>query len=503
MAGFDPSEYEGKVRSGFYKSGRKSRFAQLAANNLGITYQGPLNQKKLLFRDERLDLLDKYYEGRQYDHLEEWDAACCADDYVAIRKRKPRIIYNFAKVFCARVTSKLVGLLHYPTLSVSEDPDTTEFLKVLQNAAMLQPRLQRAIERLLASSSVFVRFQLVGGALKVEHYLSKYCYPQFDEAGELSQLEVRYVYEDPNDLDSNKNPKKKWFRMVLGTMRDVMFDNPEYAPGHMPAFEEVDSVDHGLGFVQGEWFRTSEEKHSPDGYSYIQDILDFIDELCYNLSQSSQAISYNQDPQTIINGMDQEEVETLIKSSSKAWNLGKDGKASLLESHMGGVKEASNFRDKMRVLIQDVARIVLLDPEKMTSSAQSGKAMEVLHGPMIELLNELRPMIQKGMKNLVTKMAITVLTVNEQGFEGPILIPDGYAPKSLDFVFDWPPTFPLTIEDLQKISAMVSTITSGNILSREWGTRYLSKFKEFGVEDPELELQRVASQPVVNPFGGF
>lgn len=501
MADFDP-EYQGKVRGGRFYTRVKSRFAQLAANNLGITYGGG-DSKKILYRKEQLAVYDRYYEGTQYDHLKEWDAACCEEDYVAIRKRRPRINYNFAKVFCSRIASKLVGLSNYPSVTVEDDPDTTEFLKVLQKTAMLQSRMMLPISRLLAAGSVFVRFQIIGQAIKVEWYCSKYCYPKFDEAGNLQELDVKYVYEDEQDLDSKKNPKQKWFKMTLGTMRDVLYNAPEYKPGVEPEFEEVSSVDHGLGFVQGEWFRTAEEKFTPDGPSMIADILDFIDELCYNLSQSSQAISYNQDPQTIINGMDEEELDNLVKSSTKAWNLGKDGKAQLLESNMGGVKAASEFRDKIRLAIQDVARLVLLDPEKVVGSAQSGKAMEVLHGPMVELINELRPMIEKGMKSLILKMALTVLILNEQGFEGPITIPDGYKPQSLDLVFDWPPIFPLTVADLKEMIGVVTAVTSANIFSREWGTRWLSKIKEFGVDDVEGEIQRVATQPVINPFGGF
>lgn len=504
MADFDP-QYQGKVRNGRFFSRAKSRFAQLAQNNLGIREDGGYDQSVLFVRNPDLDLYDKYYACTQYDHLEPWDDACCSEDYVAVRKRRPRINYAFAKVLASRIASKLVGHSNFPSITVEDDPDTVEFLKVIEKVSMFQSKMIEPIRRLVNSGSVFVRFQIIGPTIKIEWYNSKYCYPTFNPSGELQELEVRYIYEDEKDLDSSKKPKKKWFKMVLGTMTDILYDNPEYKPGAQrpPEFTEIQRIDHELGFVQGHWFRTSEEKFSPDGYALVSDLMDFIDEINYNLSQSSQAVSYGQEPQLTITGMDEEELEGLIKSSQKAWNLGKEGKAQFLETDLGGVKTASELRDKVRLGIQDVSRVVFMDPEKMVSHAQSGRALEILHGPFVELLNELRPMVDLGIRTLLVKMALSILILSDRGEEGPIEIPAGYRPKSLDIKTDWPPVFPLTMADLKEMLSVATSATSANIFSREWATRWLSKVKEFGVEDVETEIQRVATQPIINPFGGF
>jgi len=67
--------------------------------------------------------------------------------------------------------------------------------------------------------------------------------------------------------------------------------------------------------------------------------------------------------------------------------------------------------------------------------------------------------------------------------------------------FSWPPIFPQTIEDLQKKASLVNTVTAGNLISRETGTRFLAR--DFGVDNVEEEVQKIAAQPVINPFGGF
>ena len=500
MSSFDP-KFEGKRRNGAFYHRFPSRFENLASNNLGVI--GPKNANKILVRSNEIDLYDKYYDCTQYDHLSNWDESCSASDYVAVRKRRPRINYAFAKMLTSRVASKLVGHGNFPSLSVTDDPDTTEFLKIIQKASMFQARMIEPVRRLVNSGSVFVRFQIAGQAIKIEWYNSKYCYPKFDGSGELVELMVKYVYDDQDDLDSKGDAKRKWHKMILSTSVDILFDNPEYKPNIEPVFDIVSEVQHDLGYVQGHWFRTSEERDSVDGYSLVSDLTDFIDEMNYNLSQSSQAIGYNQDPQTIINGMTEDELDELVRSSSKAWNLGREGKASMLESNMGGVKAAMDLRDRVRLGIQDISRVVLLDPEKMAAHAQSGRAMEIMHGPFVELLNELRPWVERGIISLILKMALTILLIEERGMDGPITIPTGYKPKSLDITADWPPVFPLTMSDLKEMLGVATQATSANIFSREWAARWLAKIREFGVDDIETELQKVAAQPVINPFGGF
>ena len=221
----------------------------------------------------------------------------------------------------------------------------------------------------------------------------------------------------------------------------------------------------------------------------------------YSLSQSDQAVGYNQDPQLIFKNMDEEDIEALIRSSQKGWNLGREGDASFVESNLGAVQTAMEIRDKMRLHVQDIVRVVLLDPEKVVGHAQSAKAMEVLHGPMVELINELRPIIEPKIIAFMTKMALTLLILQNRGSQIPITIPPGYKPKHLNIEINWPPIFQQTIQDLQQKVSMVSTATAANLISRETGTRYLAK--DFDVEDVDAEIQKINAQPILSPFGTF
>jgi len=481
-------------------AGLASRAELKAANNLGTVLKK--EEGSLQFRRPDLDVLDAYYEGRQYSGKPDWDAGSQDGQHVPIRDRKPRLQFNFAKVMCSRIAAKLVGNKTFPLMKVEDDPDTEEFINIIKRSSRIKAQLAEPVRRMCASGSVLVRFSIIGQTYKIQHFLSKWCFPEFDAAGNMEKVKIQYVFEDHEDLDEKKRPKRKWFRMDLMKDKDILFKPKEFDKDEgEPKMEIQEVADHNLGFVQAEWLRTSESPNSIDGDSLIADILGFVDELNYNLSQTSTAIQYNQDPQLLLNGMDEEEVDELIRSSQKAWQLGREGKAEFLEAGMSGVEAAEGFRDKIRVAVQDLARVILLDPEKMVAHAQSAKAMEVLHGPMVELIEEMRPMLEKGIQSIMLKMALATLIQNERGAVVPVQIPKGYQPKSLELTLTWPEIFPLTLEDLRTKVSIATTVSNANLISRETMMKWIAG--DFGVENFEEEVEKVANQPVINPFGGF
>ncbi len=477
-----------------------SRLRRIAQNQLGVIMTDDMNQVRQ-FRSEHLDLLDRYYENTQYDDLQDWDEAVSHAEYVQIRKRKPRVIYNLPKAMVDKVAAKLIGESAFPKFVIEDDEDDTAFLRIVQKACKYRRALITPIKHLLISGAVFVRYYIINGNVKIEYAKSKYCYPQFDANGELQQVEIKYVYEDQNDRDEKGTPRQKWYRLILDKTSDVLFDNPPYKAGVRPTFNEVARADHGLGWVQGEWMVTHEDKFDYDGYSLFGDILGFIDDMNYSMSQSSQAAQYNQEPQLTVNGLDEDEVDRLIKSSEKAWNLGKEGEAGYLETDMAGVQATGELRDKFRNLALEVARVVMHDPEKIMGSAQSGKAMEILYAPLVELIDELRCVIEPNITQLLVKIGMTCLHYNALGEETVVITPPGYMPESLDITVQWPQIFPPTLQDMQAMATIATSLSQAMIVSRESLTRWIASSTPI-IDNAEEELAKIAAEPILNPFGG-
>lgn len=482
-------------------AGLPSRTAKRILNNLGIIDAGKGGKHVRLHRDDKLATLQAYYDNKQYDHKHPWDSGDCSNDYVKIRNRKPKIIVPFAKTLASRIAAKMISEENFAELKVEEDPASQEFYKAIGETLHLPALLAEPTRQMLGIGACLLRFYLIEGVVKLEQYSANYCYPQFNEDGSLRFVRIQYVYYSEGEYDDKGQQLRRWFRLDLGESNEISYNNPEYDPmaEEEPVFDIVENVEHNLGFVQAVWFKNKDQQHSPDGFGLHEEIMPYIDELCYNVSQSSQAISYNQDPQLAIKGLDTEAVETLIKSASKAWDLGRDGEAGFVEASMNGVTAAQEFRDDIKQYAQDASRIVFLDPEKMAAHAQSGKAMEVLHGPMIELVNEMRPFVEKGIKELYIKVGIMLIVYSALGAEIPLEIPKGFVP-SINITFAWPPVFPMTMQDLQQKASVAIQLANANLFSRETMTRWLAK--DLKVENVEEELAKLAAQPQINPFGG-
>lgn len=479
-----------------------SRLRRFAQNHLGVKMTDEMDGVKE-FRSEFLDLLDSYYDNEQYDDLQDWEDALKSDLYVPVRDRKPRIIYNVAKVLVDKVAAKLVGESTFPKFIIDDNDDDNEFFRTVMKAVKFRARLMDPVRNTLKHGACFVRYYVVEGNVQIEYAKSKYCWPEFDAAGELEQIEIKYVFYDQNDRDRNGTPKKKWYRLILTKTADILFDTPEYKPGVRPTFTEAARADHGLGWVQGVWMQTHNDKFDYDGYSLYGDILGFIDDMNYSLSQTSQAVQYNQDPQLAINGMDEEEVAVLIRSSQKAWNLGKEGEAKYVETAMEGVKEAGEQREKFRNLMLDVVRVVLHDPEKMKGDAQSGEALKQLYAPLLELVDELRTSLEPAMTTLLIKISMTLLHFNAMGEETIIEVPDGYLPSSLEFTVQWPNIFPPTLADIQTMATAANLLQQAGVVSRESLTRWFAAQTNI-IDNADEELKRIETQePLPSPFGSF
>jgi hypothetical protein len=102
-------------------------------------------------------------------------------------------------------------------------------------------------------------------------------------------------------------------------------------------------------------------------------------------------------------------------------------------------------------------------------------------------------------------MAVATLMAESMGVLVPLVMPEGYKPKSFSIDIKWPPLFEQTIEDLaKKVGAAVSA-KNGRIISTLTAIKFIAE--EFKIEDVEAEAKMIeaelAAEAALNPFGGF
>lgn len=462
-----------------------------------------------------LDRYDQYYQSKQYDKLRPWSDQRdeTTQAYIPIRKRKPSVIYSLPRLLVERAASKLVGGRQFPQAvvpviggEVTNDELTEQLLALIIKQSKMKVKAVDYAKEFFKSGGVFVSYAVINGVFTLKHYNVKHCSPKFNKlTNELEGVRVQYKYHDEQDIDKNGKPKEKWFRLDIDSQVEVLYDNPEVkaTDNGDPHFDVVARVQHGMGFVPGQWIVNGESNDTIDGKSILPAILDIADAINYQLSQHDQALTYTLEPQLVFSGMDEHEIDRLVKSATKAWNLGREGQANFLEINGSGLEMSEQFRGNISQKAQDLAKVVILNPEKLEGVYQSGKAMEVLHAPLVDLIHEVRPWFgEYGLVPLLTKMLVTAINLNMRGEELSITFPEGYEPQSMDIDFEWKPIFEPTLQDIQTTVGIATQASTSNIISRRTATKFVAEY--FGIKDIELEQKEVIEQPLPpSPFGPF
>ncbi len=464
-------------------------------NNLGTIRPKDSQARGRRWRSDTLKKYDDYFNSKQYEGKIDWHQAVGSTPFVGIKDRKPFITYPLPKIVVNRLKTKLAGEKNFPTLTIPEDPDTAQLIKLIHKISDFQAAILKLCEYLLTFGSAFARFHFVQGRLRLDCYNPNNCYPIFDKNEELEEIEIRFVYDEI--VEGKK--KQFWYRLFLGKNEDIIFDNPEYKAGTIPEFKVVERNEHGLNFVQGEWAKTTKNPLAPDGECVFKDVLDFTDCLSYLMTMSHDGAIYNIDPQLVLKGLSTDEFDDIVKTKEKAWTLGRDGEANFVETTGSGIATALEIEKSTMQRVQDITRVIMHDPEKFSAHAQSGKAMEILNGPMTELIAEIRTYLQKFITTVTIKMLSIFVMYSRQGFATEIEISPKYRPISLEIEVNWPPIFAMTTQDLQQMVTLYTSLTSANIMSRQTALEKMAQY--FDIEDIEAEQQKINTQPQFNTWG--
>ena len=466
-------------------------------NNLGVVRASQGYDDYPRYRCKKLHDLENHLNSMQFDGLKDWNESLNSNYYVPVKERKPAIIYPLPQIITNRVNKKLTGRNTFPKITLEEDEETQFLVEEIHKAVDFEVYMKEAIEKLLGIGAAFVRIKIINGILGLECYSPNNCWPVFDDNGELESIEIRYVYESKTDKGEIKN---YWYKFTMNKGTDTLFDNPEYQPGEKPKFNVVSSVNHNLGFVQGEWVKSTKNPHQFEGKSVFKEVMDFGNCLSYVFTLQGGAVEYGAEPQILLTGMMEGEIDDLVKRKEKAWALGREGDAKYLEASGTGTATAEAFDVQMGKKIAEITSVIMHDPEKFSAHAQSGKAMEMLNEPMVELVEDFRPYIEGFFKRLSIKMLVSLLIMSKRNLVTDFNIPGSYKPKSLNLNVEFGPVYPMSIADKQAEVTYLTTLTNANILSRQTALEIMVKNKLIENVDVAREVNLVNTQ---KEFGGF
>ncbi|MBI1291857.1 phage portal protein [bacterium] len=336
------------------------------------------------------------YDMSRYDDLLPWEKERDASGkYISVERRRPGVPVNLARTICNTARDFLLCHRTFPQFT-SEDETTRGIATDLRDEILL-PVCQKAGLHAMIQGSAAITFGFVRGVLRCRAWPRTQSHPIFDDAGQLLALVI--VYQGINPADG----KSATFRLTLDAMTETWEVQSQGAWEQLrPPFQ------HNFGFVPAVWIRHfGTDGNEVDGMSLLEDLAAPLKAHDYSYSRENRALNYTADPTMVLKDKDPVALQKdVVRSPAGSMLLGENADAKYLEMEGTGLERQAEFRRDLRKGILEVARVVIMDSDKITGANLSGYALTVLHRPMIDLADSLKPAWNQALTELVTRILL-------------------------------------------------------------------------------------------------
>lgn len=296
-----------------------------ATNIAGFSQAERLAQQWLSPRYRKLDRLERYVIGEQYEGLPDFFNP---KQDVPLMERAPNIVHSIVEAAIRQHCDFALGEGRFPGISAAADDDERllgegmpdemahlyeAWLRLLMRHSCFPEASADALANAEACGTAVSVIALVNGCPAIHTLRAKWCQPEFDASGStIKALEVQYPFFAYEKSDQGQwMVHAKLYRRRIDETRDVVYqpiDMMQMGLGQIDWQEDpAKSVTHDLGFCPVVWYklRSSYEHASDlDGYPIHGTQLDELDALNYSLSQRGRAAIYSGDPQAYETGVD-------------------------------------------------------------------------------------------------------------------------------------------------------------------------------------------------------
>lgn len=397
-------------------------------------------------RYARLDQLDRYVEGKQYEGRPSW-----FNDEVPLFDRAPCVTEPAVK----NAIRSHIGLIFKKQPVVTSAPDEDEtaldpdygldeaasatvdagIVQIFKHARLL-PVCKKLLRDAMAMGSAVSIATVRNGRLAVEVVDAKCCTPTWSKTspGAVERLEIKYPYErDIQDPATGRWGKTvSLFRRVIDARRDVTY-LPVDAPAKRadPVVWQEDPAlifEHGFGFCPVVWYKymgTLAPTHEHDGQAIHGTLLSELTALDFALSQRHRATLYTADPIILEIGVMPGSIPTepaqqgamyapplpgfpddakenaawrsmgttaRKRSPGRAWQYqNPDARVSFLTLPAGALEACQMNADKLARTVMEALHWAPIDPKEMQSGATlSGRALELLYTKQVTYCEDVR-----------------------------------------------------------------------------------------------------------------
>jgi hypothetical protein len=459
----------------------------LSAEKLGLDPQTCTAEgcnPKALYEGERFASLaqkERYFRGQQHDHkvfdfyqrlqkapsgVQPLMGGVMSSSYIALTDRRPAAPVRLARKITKGFTQFVFGRGRWPAIKVVGDTATQSFAEALVRASRMPNVLLRARNLGGSCGTVGLSWRYWEGSPRVQvHNARCVIVHRWADREQLVPAHVSEITQYAQDVWNKKDKcieKRMFYRRRDWTEQaDIAFlDVPE---GDEPEWTIDDSDDatyvHGDGFCHFVWVQNLPDLDGSceDGEADLEGLFDNCDMADVIASTLAVGGSQNLDP-TLVMSVDKDKIgRDLSKGSDNAPALGQGGTAQYLTLPADLINAGKELLTVELKKAETTAGYIEPDPDKIAAAGTSGKALELLYGPMVAVCDTLREQYGLAIERLLEQMiasakrrmsaagedgelsySVLVGDVEEEGVE--------LTEEEVDFVLDLPPL--VTEEDV-------------------------------------------------------
>lgn len=429
-------------------------------------------------RTYELSLYRAVLDGRIYENLKSdfHEERNGAGEYMPLRQRIPSVRYNI----CAQSVKELAACLfdesRFPSVFDEDKDGLSKTCQSIIRNLRLTSVMQTAV--IVGSvGSVALHFRILNGRMFWNVMRTEYLTPAWrpDAPDELSEVVELYkikgsaVAEMGFEVKPFQENMDFWFKRRWTDEAEEWFvpvpciDEKTGAKIFPTKLDKSRTVQHGLGFVPIVWIKTPGVFGTDciDGPCIFAGAIDSQIEIEYQLSQLGRGLKYSSDPLLMVKEPAISE-NSFVRTGANALVVSKEGDAKLLEIGGGASDAVIEFCRYVRQCALEVMRMNRADPQKMTT-AQSGRALEMMNQQFIGLLGEFRTAFGDCGLIPMLKMVLAAARVVPIFLDGKKL-----RPRSDERLFlKWASFFPMTAQEEQFVGLRIRSDFEAGLISRE------------------------------------
>lgn len=455
------------------------------------------------------------------------DLDVTSDDFIPMRRRRPHLRMDLAKVIVTRLTPFVFGKDKFPQLKIEGDEDAEDYVRALCVEAGVPVKMVEARNLGGACGSVAFSWGFVEGRPIVEVHEAAFvevvewtdyhdrrpsavlkCYPyklrEFTSDGLPIDVEYWYARYWDQQIDVT------WPKIRLELANSVDWPSAPHT-----------TVAHSTNICPVYWVQNMPDSSHVDGMSDYDEQEECFDTGDILLSASAQGTILNVDPTVVIKDDPNRNDGVLRKGSQFA--IYSKGGAEYLEISGAAQSAAVSLIDKLKQIELDKASVVVPDPSKLSALGLSGEAIKALYAPMLAKCDVLREQYGKALREMLEDMLAVAHKLTEEprmGDDGQkywarVVLPPRVTKEKTDsgetvvtrtervpgvgtnVTLSWPPYFPITAQDKKDAVQTMKEGTGGQqVISQETAVTELAPI--VGVEDPRAELDKIEAEKEAN-----